>query len=194
MTDRAWIGGPGTPRLQSRGEGGVGEEKGLPTLTGSRTAPSASLLYAEFLVILIRCNGKKVVQLKRKCDNLGCKRRRDRTRRERRVTGRQQHPDHRVADWRWAAKREPCPGPSPPCRQHSATQCAPAQDGSGQALHPHPCLYKQEVTSAEGLGTATGSLFPSLGPCSHLGSTEGSGDACPLGLVALSAEHHPHQT
>lgn len=113
-------------------------ETGLPTLTGSRTAPSASVLYAEFLIIIIRCNGKKVVQLKRKCESHGCKRCRDRTRRECRVKGRQQHPDHTVADWRWAVKREPCPGPSPPRLQHSATQCAPAQDGSGQALHRIP--------------------------------------------------------
>lgn len=126
-------------------EGGlVVGETGLPTLTGSRTAPSVSVLYAEFLIIIIRCNGKKVVQLKRKCESHGCKRCRDTTRRECRVKGRQQHPDHKVADWRWAAKREPRPGPSPPRLQHSATQCAPAQDGSGQALHPYPCLYKRK--------------------------------------------------
>lgn len=64
-------------------EGGwCGGETGLPTLTGSRTAPSASVLYAEFFIIIIRCNGKKVAQLKRKCDSHGCERCRDRTHRD----------------------------------------------------------------------------------------------------------------
>lgn len=81
--------------------------------------------------------------------------------------------------------------PTPPALGHSV---CPSTGRQWPGSPPHPCLYKQEVTSAAGLGTAMDPLFPSLSPCSHLSSTEGSGDPCPLCLAAFSSEHHPHQT